>query len=175
MRRTLLAALVFALVAPTAAHAQRMGPPSRTRAVVVSIRGGFDTKFDKPVAGGAAFFPIPNVRWLGLQAAGDLTFLEGLTERQGSVDVLVDLGGLQVGGGPIFRNTIWNDSEDSLPGGGLSRETRTGASLVFVAGGTPFEDSRITVGVEYRLVWVDAFTPRPLVVSVGVLPERIFR
>lgn len=176
MNRLLAFVLLALLLAPGTAQAQRMDRRPAGPEFTVGIRGGFDLEFEDPVAGVAVLVPVPWLRGLAVQAAGDLTFLDALTERQAAVDLLYGLGGLRIGGGVVFRNTVWPDAlADPAPGSTLPRETRTGFSAVLGLGGTPLGDSPFVVGLEVRFVWVDDFKPRPLTVGVGVAPGRLFR
>lgn len=176
MSRLLASLLLALLLVPGAARAQRMDRRPPAPELTVTVRGGFDLEFDDPVAGAAILVPLPWVRGLSLQGAGDLTFLEGLTERQAAVDLLYGLGGFRIGGGVVFRNSIWPDAlEDAEPGADLPRDTRTGFSAVIGLGGTPLGDSPFVVGVEIRFVWVEEFHPRPFTVGLGLAPGRLFR
>ncbi|MDT8342302.1 MAG: hypothetical protein RQ751_12380 [Longimicrobiales bacterium] len=174
MTRSRLAHLLPLLLLAPAAAAAQPGPQPGSVPFTLTVRGGWDIEFDDPVLGAVAYIPTPLVRGLGIQVAGDLTFLDDLTERQLALDALYDLGGLRVGGGPVFRNSLW--VVDGAGGAGaevLERETRTGFSLVAAFGGTPSRDSPWTFGLEFRFIWVDDFRPRPFTFGVGVVPGRL--
>lgn len=168
----LLAILALALaLSPSDAEAQRRQPAASGSTFLVGAKVGFDTRFDKPMAGVALRapvpIPLPGPGLLAVQASGDFTFLDDLTERQLTLDLLYDLGGLSIGGGPVFRNSFWIDA----PAG--ERETRTGYSVVVGLGGTPMGRSSIAVGLEYRFVSVEELSPRPLTLMVAVAPSRL--
>lgn len=170
--RTLLAALLLVAALPAAADGQRRPPPEVP--FVVGAKVGFDTQTrEAVVAGGFLRVPLPVPGRFALGVGGDLTFLEGLTERQLTVDVVYDLGGVYVGAGPVFRNTIW-PATGADPGSLSDRESRTGFSLVLGLGGSPMGRLPLAVGLEYRFVWVDDFRPRPLTLGVGVALNRLF-
>lgn len=168
----LVPALLLALAAGAAGDVQAQGPrraPAPAPApVVVGAYGGWDTFFREPLVGGRIRVAVPGLDLLAVQATGDLTFLTAITERQATVDLLLTGGGFAVGGGPVFRNTIWDVS-------GNRRETRTGWSAVLSLGGVPMGRSAFSVGIDYRFVQVGGFQPRPLTLSVTAAPGRLFR
>lgn len=176
MSRLLALVLLALLLAPGTAWAQRMDRRPAGPEFTVGVRGGFDLEGEDPIVGAAVLAPVPWLRGLAVQAVGDLTFLDALTERQASVDLLYGLGGLRIGGGVVFRNTVWPEAlTDPSPIEDLPRETRTGFSAVVGLGGTPLGDSPFVLGLEIRFVWVDDFRPRPLTVGAGVAPGRLLR
>jgi hypothetical protein len=174
MTRAIFPAVLLALFLSTSPlEAQRRQPgPVETPPITLGAKAGFDTRFDKPMAGLVVKAPVPvqlpGRGFLAVQAAADFTFLDALTERQLTLDVLYDLGGLSIGGGPVFRNSFWVDS----PVG--ERETRSGYSIVVGLGGMPMARSAIAVGLEYRFVSVEELRPRPLTLTVAVAPSRLF-
>jgi hypothetical protein len=142
----------------------------------VAGKVGFDTwTSDDLVAGGLVRVPLPFAGRFLVQAAADFTFLSLLTERQFTLDLLYDFGGLTFGGGPVFRNTVW-PGLDILPGEVLvqDRETRTGYSIVAGLGGPLGRDSPWAMGLEFRYTRVEGLRPQPLTVWVGVIPSRFF-
>lgn len=155
--------VLVCLAGPVEAQRRAIGGPFAT----VGARVGFDTRFNRPIAGLAFRGALPRVPRLGFQAAGDFTFLQELTEAQISLDALLDLGGLAVGGGPVFRNTIWDVDETGAPGG--DRETRLGYSAAVILGGRPMPRARYTTQIELRFVWAEDFRPRPVVIGVGLV------
>lgn len=170
MRRALLnIVLLLALSATGAADLTAQGPrrsgPSPP-ALLVGVYGGWDTFYREPLVGGKVRVAAPRFDFLALQATGDLTFLSAITERQATVDLLLTGGGFAVGGGPVFRNTIWDLSGDA-------RETRTGWSAVISFGGIPLGQAPFAVGVDFRFVRVGGFRPSPLSLSVTLAPGRL--
>lgn len=169
--RGLLSVVLLLAVAVPADGQMRGRPPLPGAAappvLTLGVYGGWDTWFDEPLLGAKARVGVPSFPWVALQSAADWTFLQGLTERQVTADVLVDLGGIAVGGGAVFRNSVW-DVDNPV------RETRTGGSLVLSLGGVPLGRSAFSVGLDYRFIWIEGFRPRPLTLNVTVAPERLF-
>ena len=127
----LLVLAVLPAVAPAPASAQRRPDAPPPVPFLVAGRVGFDTRTtEDPILGAMVRIPvpIPIPGRVALQAAGDLTFLDGLTERQLALDLVYDLRGLTLAGGPVFRNSIWRDP-NAGPGSALTgdRDTRTGS------------------------------------------------
>lgn len=172
MPRAALLTTLLLLAAPIPGEAQRRPAPEVP--FVLGAKVGLDTQTrDAAVAGAFLRFPLPVPGRFAAGVGGDLTFLRGLTERQLTVDVLYDLGGFYLGGGPVFRNTIWPGAA-SDPGTTPDRETRAGFSFVLGLGGAPMRGAPVTVGLEYRLVWADDLRPRALTLGVGVALDRLF-
>jgi hypothetical protein len=170
--RTLLL-ITFLALTPVSLQAQFGGPrrgpgpsPSSETFTIVP-RAGYDLKYQEGVVGLLLRIPTRVVPGLAVQAAGDFTFLSGATERQLSLDLVYDLGGIRLGGGPVFRNTYWGTLNQG-------RETRSGYSVVLGLGGAPGPRSPISVELELRFVWVDDFNPRPLTLGIGFAPGRLF-
>lgn len=166
----LVLAIALATVLPSSLQGQG---PRRSRgpaqpAVVVGVYGGWDTFYREPLVGGKARLAVPGFDFLALQATGDLTFLTGITERQATADLLLTGGGFSIGGGPVFRNTIWDVAA-------RTRETRTGWSAVISFGGVPLGRSAVAVGIDYRFIRVGGFRPSPLTLSVTLAPGRLLR
>ena len=97
---------------------------------------------------------------LTLQALGDLTFLNNLTERQVNVDLLWNFGGLLVGGGPAWRNTIWLGETSG-------RETRQGWTAVALFGGRPGR-SLLSAQLELRYTKVSDFSPSAIMLGLNL-------
>lgn len=165
----LLAACAALLAAtPAPAHAQFGGGddgfrrPGGVRALIVGARGGFDFEGDAPVLG--AFVRTSVWGRFALQGSADLTFLDGLTERQFGGDLLVSLGpGLNVGGGPVWRYTAYDVTPSDL---GV-QETRTGYSLVAVLGGGS-GPGRVVTALEFRWSKVDDLDTQALSLQIGI-------
>lgn len=160
-------ALAF-VVGPSAAAAQFGGNsgPRVQNAFTVGARGGFDFKSDAPLIG--LFARTSLISRLAVQATGDLTFLNGLTERQAGADVLVRLGsqGLHVGGGPVWRNSIFPNA-DGITDIDAPRETKVGWSIVGILGGLPGR-GRFLNAVEFRYTVVDELKPQLLTLQFGL-------
>lgn len=167
--RLLSIVLLLVLAAGAAAELTAQGPRRSgpaPPALLVGVYGGWDTFFREPLVGAKVRVAVPRFDFLALQATGDLTFLSAITERQATVDLLLTGGGFALGGGPVFRNTVWDLS-------GNPRETRTGWSAVISFGGVPFGRAPFAVGIDYRFVRVGGFRPSPLTLSVTVAPGRL--
>lgn len=165
----LLGAVTLALLvgpAPASAQFGGSGGPRVPNAFVVGARGGYDFKSDAPLLG--LFARTSVVSRVALQGTADLTFLDGLTERQAGVDLLVRLGsqGLFVGGGPVWRSSIFPD-ETGFIQLGTERETKLGYSLVGVLGGLPGR-GRFLTGVEFRFTVVDELKAQLLTLQFGL-------
>ncbi len=161
-------ALAF-IVGPSAAASQfggNGGGPRVPNAFTVGARGGYDFKSDAPLIG--LFARTSVVSRVSLQATGDLTFLDGLTERQAGADVLVRLGsqGFHVGGGPVWRNSIFPNAE-GVTEVGAPRETIVGYSIVAILGGIPGR-GRFLNAVEFRYTVVDELKPQLLSLQFGL-------
>jgi hypothetical protein len=147
---------------PGTVRAQVEGPPI-VRALTLGPRVGYDTEFSAFVAGAYVRLPLPKIP-VELQSTADFTFLNKITERQVAVDVLWRSGvGVYVGGGPVFRNTVFVSDNPDDP-----RETRTGYSLVIGLGGTPTRDRWWIGGLELRWARVEDFRPMTIMVEVGI-------
>jgi hypothetical protein len=158
----LLLALVFGS-GPEALVAQMRGEAARIPHVGVNARVGYDIDFDGPVLGVGTMIGLPRVPF-SVHAAADVTFLDRINERQLAVDLLFHVGrGLAVGGGPVFRNTIY-DVEDGLG----PRETRTGYSLVAALGSAAPRFGRLLTGLELRWIWIEDFRPQTIIAQAGL-------
>lgn len=168
-RATAFGAIALGFLAaapPAAAQFGGAGGPRVQNAFAVGARGGYDFKSDAPLLG--LFTRTSLLSRVALQATGDLTFLDGLTERQAGVDLLVRLGsqGLFVGGGPVWRSSIFPD-EDGFTQVGAERETKVGWSIVGVIGGLPGR-GRFLSAVEFRYTVVDELEPQVLSLQFGI-------
>lgn len=167
------AAAIFALAlaAVTALPADALAQSRQAvTGFTVSGRLGYDVEFDVLAVGAGLRAGLGRLPFEA-QVAGDFTFLSGgVTERQVAVDLLyrVGSGGLALGGGPVFRNTYWEVTDESLG----SRETRTGYSLVLALGGVPDQRSRLVTGLEIRWISVGDFNPRTIMAQVGLSLAR---
>ncbi|UCC24059.1 MAG: hypothetical protein JSU98_10000 [Gemmatimonadales bacterium] len=174
MRRLPYLLLTLLLAAPGTVEAQRSAPLP-TQPWTVGGKVGFDAQTDDMVLGVETRIPLPLPGRFAVQLGADWTFLEILTERQFTADLLYDLGAVAIGGGPVFRNSVWLDG-DVPPSGDLddARETRTGYSLVLSLGGPLGRGSPWGVAIQYRMIWVEGFSPRALTFGLQVAPGRLF-
>ena len=159
--------LLALLALPSVLEAQgpRRGdaPP---QVFTVGVRGGYDTEFSEPVLGLVTRVPTQIIPRVYVQGAVDWTFLQTLTEWQITTDVMYDLGGLFLGGGPVFRNSVWVDSNGA-------RETRTGYSVFASLGGVPLGRLPFATGLEFRYVRVEDFSPTPVTIGIFLAPRRL--
>lgn len=151
---------------PGAAKAQFRGGgferPSQARAIVAGARAGFDFQADSPVLGGYLRTALFNR--FSVQGSAEATFLDGLTEKQFTAELLAAIGpGLRLGAGPVWRNTVY-DAGASEAG---VKETRLGYSIVALIGGSAGPGRTIT-GIEFRFTSVSEFSPRTLSLQIGV-------
>ena len=164
----LLALLLTALPAEAQfGTPRRASAPPRAELWVVVPRAGFDLEFQEGIVGLMTRVPTRLIPGVAVQAAGDVTFLRNATERQLSLDLVYDFGGLRLGGGAVFRNSYWGQQLDQ-------RETRSGYSLVLGVGGNPGPRSVLAAEIELRWVSVEGFTPMPLTLGLSVAPSRFF-
>ena len=156
-----LATLVFT-AAPATAQFGGPGGGRVSNAFEVGGRAGYDFQADAPVLGAYA---RTSVFWrLALQGSGDLTFLDGLTDRQASGELLVRVQpGFWVGGGVAFRNSIY---DRTLEASSDDRETRTGYTIVGLLGGSG--TGRWGTGIELRYTSVDDFDSQTVALQVGI-------
>ena len=162
---TLLLALALALpLAPGEARAQGSGQTAGQgwAPVAVGIRVGYDSNASASVVGGQIRIPAWPSGHVELVPNLEVTFLTGVREYQGGVDLVVvsggRRGGVYAGGGWGVRNTIYE---------GPGRDTR-GALAVMAGvktgalGGAPF-------GTQLEMRWVYPDGPfRPRVLSLGI-------
>jgi hypothetical protein len=134
------------------------------RTLDAGLRVGNDFELDAFVVGAFAALPVDPWRRVALYPGFDLTFLDGLTEWQASADLAVFPFGsraLYVGGGAVFRNSVYLDADgELLP----DRETRNGASA-FVGARTRTE--RFVTHLEFRRVFIDDFAPTSVTLGVA--------
>ena len=172
MRRHFAAAfgtVLLALVAgpaPAIAQFGATGGPRVQNAFAVGVRGGYDFKSDAPLLG--LFARTSVVSRVAFQATSDLTFLNGLTERQAGVDLLVRLGnqGFFVGAGPVWRNTIF-PTEGGITEVDAARETKVEYSIVGILGGLPGRGGFLNA-IEFRFTVVDELKPQVLTLQFGM-------
>lgn len=141
-------------------------PPSGGDAFIVGPRGGYDFQNDAPLLG--AFLRSATFGRVFVQGTADLTFLNGLTDRQAGADVLVRLGrgGVLLGGGPVWRSSVFPGDDGFIPLG-AERETRVGYSFVGILGGLPGRGRYIT-SIEFRYTVVDEIKPQVLSLQIGI-------
>ena len=160
---------LLALTAPHGIEGQRRGPQQPASAawpsITIGAKGGWDNNANAEVLGGQLRLPLLRNGSLELMPTADVTFATGLKEYQYAVEALFlqgdRRGGLYLGGGLAFRNTIYG-ADASLP-----RETRQGYSVVV---GSKFGIASGGLGVQLELRWVFIRdTPiDPQVVSFGI-------
>jgi hypothetical protein len=129
----------------------------------VGVRAGLDQRSSDPAVGALVRLPIP-VSFLrpAITPGADLVFHDGLTDRQATVDVTIDLFGISVGGGPVWLNSVYHDEENVA----LPRETRQGYSLLagLRSGG------RFGTSIELRWLFVDDLEPRFITLAFTFTP-----
>ncbi len=160
-----LALQLAILVAPLSGQVGG-GPRAAADAFIVGARGGYDFQGDAPLLG--AYVRSSTLGRVLVQGTADLTFLNGLTERQAGADVLVAVGrqGVLVGGGPVWRNTIY-PGDDGLIAFDAERDTRVGFSLTALLGGFPGR-GRYMTSVEIRYTRVDDIEAQVLSLQIGI-------
>jgi hypothetical protein len=122
------------------------------------IRGGWDYRNSDPAVGALVRFPIPiPVVPLTITPGADLVFHDNLTDRQGMVDLTAEIFGVSVGGGPVWLNTIFAETDDA------PRETRTGYTLL---AGFRNRGGQFGVDLDFRWMFVDELEPRYIVLSI---------
>lgn len=142
---------------------------SRGIETALVARGGFDFQFQSLVLGGLARATFDLPLKPTVQATGDLTFFDGLTDRGGGFDALVEVvPGISIGGGPYWRNTVFVQEPLADPEPGTDRrQTRLGWSAVLQLGGIGGVGNRVT-GLEFRWVELDDYNPQMLTLQFGL-------
>lgn len=159
----LIALLAFGTLA-TPVAAQRRGPILEPAGSgwrpAVGFRAGLDYRNSDPSIGALVRLPIPVGRvGLAVTPSGDLVFHDGLTDRQGMVDLSARLLGLEFGGGPVALNSVYE--------GDTERETRIGYTF---AVGLRSGRGPVQTSLELRWVEVDEFDPRFVMLAVTYTP-----
>lgn len=170
-RRAALAAAAALLLAtvPDTLHAQfgrpDLSPPPGSQGwapASAGFRAGFDYNSNGSVLGAQLRIPLLPGGLVEAVPHADVTFLTGLKEYQGGVELVAvsggRRGGVYAGGGVAWRNTLWS---------GPDRETRRAPTAVVglrsgATFGAPF-------GTQLEMRWTfpeGAFKPR--VLSLGV-------
>jgi hypothetical protein len=153
-----------ALVAGAGPAAAQFGPGSGPirNAFEVGGRAGYDFRGDAPILGAYARSSV--VRRVALQVSGDLTFLDRLTERQATAELLGQVSpGVWIGAGAAFRNSVFQRDPQQGEGG---RETRVGYTIVGLLGGGG--GGRVVSGIEIRFTAVDDFRSQLVALQVGI-------
>lgn len=131
--RFVLPLCVIGLIHPAAAQAQpRPSPqdaPSQSwPAPSIGIHAGYDQVVRGEMLGGQIRIPVVRSGQIELLGIGSAIFVSGLREYQYDVDAVYSTGGrrggLYLGGGLSFRNTIFGTDRSS------PRETRQGYGVV---------------------------------------------
>jgi hypothetical protein len=130
------------------------------------VHFGYDYNSTGSVAGGQIRVPILPSGHVEILAVGDVTFLTNLKEYQYGLDAVVlsggRRGGLYLGGGVVWRDTIY---EDSSP----DRATRLWPNIVAGLRTGQLGVLPITTQIEIRWVFVDdAVNPRYLTLGVNL-------
>jgi len=155
-----LLATLLAFALPLGARAQSTEGWSP---VMVGFRFGFQDRSGSSVLGAQLRIPVIPQGFVEVVPNGDITFLRHLKEYQYGLEAVYISGGrhggLMLGGGPIARNSIF----DQGPG----RETRKGWDLV--VGLKTMPGRGIPFGVQLQERWVFVRVPvKPRVLSLGV-------
>jgi hypothetical protein len=150
------------------AHGQeRDGPPEGTvgSRLEIGVRAGIDYQNDAPLLGGQLRISVDPWRRIDFLPSVEVTFQEGLTERQYNLDGAFYLDGtrtLYLGGGAAYRNTYFLENREPLD----ERETRLGYNVFGGIHVAPFR-LPLTVQLEGRWTFVDDFKPQTLMVGVN--------
>ena len=126
----------------------------------LGVRGGLDYRNQSPSVGALLRLPVPRLP-AAVTPGGDLVFQDGLTERQLTVDVTVNLGGLHLGGGPVALNSVFADD------GG--RQTKVGYTLL---AGLRGQAGRLGTELAFRWVSVDSLRSRFIMLAFTWTPGR---
>ena len=163
-----LAIALLTFLTPLATEAQRRGSQQPAAAswpsITIGVKAGYDNSAKAEVLGAQVRIPLLRNGAVELMPTADVTFPTGLNEYQYAVEALYLLsgrrGGLYVGGGLAFRNTIFG-ADPNLP-----RETRQGYSVVLgskFGGGGSFGAQ-----LEIRWVFIEQSPIDPQVITFGV-------
>ncbi|MDH5759240.1 MAG: hypothetical protein OEZ65_06595 [Gemmatimonadota bacterium] len=170
-----LTVLLTIMAAAAPLDAQRRPRPRPSAApswAPIEIGGmvGYDNFSRRGVLGGQIRVPVIRGGWLALVPSGDVTFLNGLKEYQGSVDLVYSparrgSGGLFLGGGLALRNTLYDAT--ATPGSGV-KETRAGFGVT--AGVRSPPNAGLPFGTQLGIRWIfvdDVLRPKVLSLSVN--------
>ena len=126
----------------------------------VGARLGLDDRNQAPSIGALLRLPIPipGVR-LAAVPGGDLVFHDGLTERQGMVDLTVDVFGITVGGGPVALSSVFGEDEPN--------QTKVGYTIL---AGLQRSTGRLGTNLEFRWIWVEELRPRFIMLGITYTP-----
>lgn len=170
MLRKLASLLTLAfLLAPPSASAQlrpRSAPERGWAPPQIGVHFGYDYNSTGSVAGGQLRVPVHPSGYVELVANGDITFLTGLKEYQYGVDAVVlsggRRGGIYVGGGMVWRDTIYQDETET-------RETKRWPDIVAGLRTGQLGVLPITTQIEIRWVFVDGpVNPRYLTLGINL-------
>ena len=169
--RTLAAAFMLVLtlpLTPVSLHAQfgggSDGSPSRWAPATVGARVGYDNSQRGWMTGGFIGIPALPSGIIELLPSFDVTFLEGFEEYQTNVEAVYltgdRQGGLMVGGGVGFRNSVFSADPTA--------ERRTEMTFSLMIGARLGTLGRFRPQVETRWILQDEWRRDPRHVSLGV-------
>lgn len=124
----------------------------------LGVRAGFDYRNQAPSVGALLHLPVPGLP-ATVTPGGDLVFQDGLTERQVTVDVTVDIGGIQLGGGPVALNSVFTDDGE--------RESKAGYTFLAALRG---QAGRLGTELEFRWVRVAELDSRFIMLAFTWTP-----
>lgn len=158
------------ILAPPAAVAQFRGPGQSASgtaawpAVSAGPRIGFDQGSQGELVGLQIHVPVLRNGRVELMPSADVTFLTRLREYQLNAEVVYvsagRRGGLHVGGGVAFRNSIYGPDPDT------PRSTERGYSVV--AGVRSGATGPFGVQLEVRWTFLDVAVRDPRTISLGI-------
>lgn len=151
---------VFGQLRPRSGSGGGWAPPQ------IGVHFGYDYNSTGSVAGAQLRIPILPSGFVELVPNGDITFLTGLKEYQYGVDAVVlsggRRGGIYVGGGLVWRDTVYQDSDSE-------RTTRRWADIVAGLRTGQLGVLPLTTQIEIRWVFVDQpVKPRYLTLGINL-------
>lgn len=162
--------ILVTLIAPNNVMGQRRGqaesPPQKWSPIAVGVYVGYDNQPSGEVAGAQIRIPVLPSGTVELISGANITFLNRLKEYQFNLEAAyttgASTGGLYLGGGLAWRNTMFGSDLTS------GRQTARGYSLVAGAKLGGIAGTRVSPQLEIRWTFLKETVLNPRVISFGI-------